>query len=67
MMPAGLAHPAFLSLARLLDYIPKARHKGLFPYMATSSCLIKTPRPSYQNTKVQQLKVTLATLAHMSN
>lgn len=34
----GPSTPFPLPCWKLLDYIPKARDQGLFPYMATSSC-----------------------------
>jgi hypothetical protein len=52
MVLAGFNFTTSLSLAKPLDYIPKSSHQGLLPYLATSLCLTKTPRSSYQNTKV---------------
>jgi hypothetical protein len=51
-MLAGLALLSFLFFAKPLDYILKASPQGLFPYLATSLCLNKVPRSSYQNIKV---------------
>lgn len=36
----------------LLDYIPKASHQGLFPYLATSSSWVWVSRSSYQSIEV---------------
>ena len=47
MVPADLALSS--SLSKLLDYIPKASHQDLFPYLTTSLCPTKTPRSNYQN------------------
>lgn len=56
--PTGLSYPPF-PLPKLLDYIPKANPQALLLYLASSLCLTKTLRSSYQNTKVRQSKFIL--------
>lgn len=58
MAPAGFSYPPF-PLLKLLDHIPEASPQALLLYLASSLCLTKTLRPSYQNTKVQQSKFIL--------
>lgn len=56
LLPAGLTLFPYAFLAETLEYMLRANPQGLFPYSATLLYLTKTPRSSYENTRVKQWK-----------